>query len=180
MQKSMRTGLYRAVAVVCLAAVVGCAEVPPESVTASEQLGKNLEILRENNLRVLDEWYNLSVDYWTEKVGREGPDKILQKARADGITFNPDEDYRDLVEQVLKQYRAQFLGPLDAAYRSYRDSINADYALTMNGNARLTALLRSVVKVDAERAALLGSIATELKVKDDLGRIRDKLEKIAK
>jgi hypothetical protein len=172
----MNLSLLRLAGFLVVSLAMGCAEVPPESVAASRQLEKNVEILRQNNLLLLDEWYNLSVDYWTEKVGQEGPDKILEKAKQQGITVDLTKDYRDLVQQVLKEYRKNFLAKLNDSYQSYRDAINADYQLTMNGNRKLTNLLQSVVTVDAERAALIESVGSELKVNDEIEKVQSELD----
>lgn len=155
---------------------LGCATVPPESVTVSQQLEKNLNILRQNNILLLDEWYKLSVDYWTEKVAQEGPDKILDKAKEQGISVDLTTDYRDLVQQVLQAYRKNFLEQLNGSYQAYRDGINEDYSLTITGAQKLTNLLQSVVKVDAARAALVESISSELHIRDGIEKIQPRLQ----
>lgn len=155
---------------------LGCATVPPESVTVSRQLEKNLSILRQNNILLLDEWYKLSVDYWTEKVAQEGPDKILEKAKEQGISIDLTTDYRDLVQQVFQEYRKNFLEELNGSYQSYRDGINEDYFLTIDGAQKLTNLLQSVVKADAARAALVESVSSKLKIRDGIENIQSQLQ----
>ncbi len=172
----MHTTVSRLIGMLVVSLAMGCAEIPPESVAASRQLEKNVEILRQNNMLLLDEWYNLSLDYWTDKVGQEGPDKILKKAEQQGITVDLNRDYRDLVQQVLKEYRRNFLAKLNDSYQSYRDAINADYQLTINGSQKLTNLLQSVVTVDAERAALIEAVSSELKVNDEIKKVQSELE----
>ena len=172
----MQTTVSRLIGILVVSLAMGCAEIPPESVAASRQLEQNVEILRQNNMLLLDEWYNLSVDYWTDKVGQEGADRILEKAEQQGITFDSNQDYRDLVQQVLKEYRRNFLAKLNDSYQSYRDAINADYQLTINGSQKLTNLLQSVVTVDAERAALIRAISSELKINDEIKKVQSELD----
>lgn len=151
----------------------GCATVPPETVIASRQIENNIETIRENNIVLLDQWYELSVDYWTEKVATQGADKILEKAKKEGIAFDMTKDYNDLVQQVLLEYRKNFLAELHTAYQDYRDKIQNDYEITLQSSQKLTALLDSVVKVEANRSSLLGSMESEIGIKDDIKKIQD-------
>lgn len=154
----------------------GCATVPQESVAVSRQIEKNLETLRQNNLILLDEWYNLSIDYWTDKVGEHGPDKIIEKAKAAGIPINLEKDYGDLVQQILKEYRNNFLAKLNQSYKTYRDGISEDYSITINGAQKLTIFLQSVVRVNEERAKLIESLSSELEVKDSIKNVQSQLQ----
>ena len=148
----------------------GCATVPPEAVTAARQLEKNLEIIKQNNLAVLDSWYKVSVDYWTEKVGQEGVEKIVSEAKAQDPTIDLNKDYVGLVQQVLKEYRENFLIPLSESYQSYRDGILNDFSVTINTSQKLGNLLESVARVTEERRAVLQSLKDELAPKVKLFR----------
>ncbi|UCD75848.1 MAG: hypothetical protein JSV91_02805 [Phycisphaerales bacterium] len=135
--------------------LTGCSTIPPEAILVTRQVEANLEIIEANNLAVLDEWHALSVDYWTEKVARDGADIILQKAREQGIEIDLNEDYRDLTAQVLREYRMQFLDPLNQAYAEYRQQIWADYALTKDAVQHIGDLLEANVRLQQQQKALI-------------------------
>ena len=172
----MHNIILRSMVFLVISLGLGCATVPIESVSASRQLEENLETLRQNNLLLLNAWYNLSVDYWTDKVGREGPDKILAAAKKNGSSIDLTKDYGELVQKVLEEYRKNFLATLNTSYQTYHDAINEDYAITINGVQKLTNLLQSIVKVNAERTALIESIRSELQVRDGITKVQSQLQ----
>jgi hypothetical protein len=156
--------------------LAACATVPPESVLLSQQVERNLQVLKANNLSLLNAWRDLSLDYWTDKVARNGPDIILQKARAEGKAFDLTKDYEDLVKAVLDQYRANFVNKIDAAYANYLRQSNSDYAQTQDAVRRLTALLQSVAKLDAERQQVFLSAAKDLQLDDSASKVQGELK----
>lgn len=162
-----------------LIAVVGlnaCATVPPESVLLSQQVEKNLKTLKANNLAVLRAWRDLSMDYWSEKVAREGPDIIIDKARKSGTSIDLTKDYRDLVAAVMNQYKVNFMTKIEDAYLQYVTKINNDYDQTEDAQRHLSALLQSVVKLDAERDRIFRAAVKELGVDDSVAKVQQDLK----
>ena len=59
------------------------------------------------------------------------------------------------------------------------DEINANYRLTLESNGKLTNLLQSAVKLDAERADLIGSISSQLEINDEIEEIHTRLRSLS-
>jgi hypothetical protein len=157
--------------------LTGCATIPPESVWLSIQVEKNLDTLKANNLILLRAWRDLSIDYWTEQVARRGPEIILAKARERGIRVDLNTDYPDLVARVMDQYKSNFLSKIDDLYISYRDKIIADFDTTGEAARQMTALLRSAVRLDAERERALQSALGTLGVDNAILNLSTELHK---
>lgn len=146
--KSLAVGLT-------LGLVAGCVQIPTEAILASRQIEKNLDIMEENALMVADEWHELSVDYWREAVGREGPKKMIEKLEAGGGTFDPSADYEDLVRVILREYQNNFLSRLNEAHVEYRDQIRDDFAITRDAVRKIGDLLEANAKLQQQQRALL-------------------------
>lgn len=174
----MRTsGILLLLLVVTLA---GCASVPPESVLLSQQVEKNLKTLKANNLTLLKAWRDLSIDYWSEKVARDGPDIILEKARKAGQSIDLTKDYRDLVAAVMNQYRNNFLNKIEDVYTQYVDKINKDFDQTEDAQRQLSALLQSIVKLNAERDRIFRTATKELGIDDTVTKLQQELKDATK
>lgn len=163
--------------VVTLAA---CASVPQESVLLSQQVENNLKILKSNNMALLKAWRDLSIDYWTERIARDGPDKILDKARKAGQAIDLTKDYRDLVAAVMNQYRNNFLNKIDDVYIQYVDKINKDFDQTEDAQRHLSTLLQSVVQLNAERDRIFRTAAKELGIDDSVSKIQQEIKDATK
>ena len=160
-----------------LVSLSSCATIPPESVRLSQQVEKNLGTLKANNLAVLKAWREVAIDYWTEKVAREGPDIILKKAKDAGKPVDLTKDYRDLVARVLDQYKANFLNKIDEVFIKARDKISADFDMTEEAARSLTALLQSAVRLEQEQQKAMQGALNALGLDDSIQNAQNELKK---
>ena len=121
-------------------------------------------------------WRDLSVDYWSEKVAREGPDLIIEMAKKKGISIDLTKDYRDLVAQVMNQFKVNFMTKIEDAYLQYATKIEKDFDQTEDAQRHLSALLQSVVKLDAERDRIFRATAKELGIDESIAKVQQDLK----
>lgn len=133
-----------------------CARLPFSKVlTEAARMEKNLEIIKANSVMTINAWRDLSLDYWTEKVARDGPEVILRKARAKGISVDISKDYQDLVVQVMSQYKSNFLPKINDQHAKLVEKVDKDFRAIIEGVHGITYSVRSAADItDVEEHAV--------------------------
>lgn len=165
------------VACILLLAMLGCAQVPPQSVELSATLGRDLLELQRSHRKAVDLLHDRDVEriqqyveqvaiptYTSTVIKAVGPQIAADLAKATAPTATQaDKDlaYDHMRKTVLgitarvEKQRKDLLGPIESARRDRLQELDLAYAQMQQANSVLTAHLASVVKVHTVQDELL-------------------------
>ena len=160
----------------CLS-VLGCAQVPPQSVELSATLGRDLLELQRSHRKAIDllldrdiERINRYVEqvviptYVKTVVDNIGPRLAQDLSKAIGpnaAQADKDRIYEEMRRTVLgissrvEKQRQELVGPLEEARKVRLQELDLAYAQMQQANSVLTAHLASVVKINTVQDELL-------------------------
>lgn len=167
----------------CFLLITSCASVPPESITLSETIGKDIAELERSHLQLVDIHYKdlkgkintyinevyapFIINYVLRDeltLYQSGSPSLYTSITAAGesadseVTSHALEEMTDFLEATRAQIdakRAELLDPIEEQQIQLRSKIHTAYSNTLTANATLTAYLQSVRNVkDAQGRAL--------------------------
>lgn len=157
--------------------LVGCAQVPPQSVELSATLGRDLQELQRSHRKAIDLLHDRDIErvnryieqvaiptYVKTVIDSVGPrlSQDLSKAIAANATqADKDKVYDEMRKTVLgissrvEKQRHDLIGPIEEARKARLQELDMAYAQMQQANSVLTAHLSSVVKVNTVQDELL-------------------------
>lgn len=138
----------------------GCASVPAEALAAQELVVKNIEVARQNQLELIDNYANDQRDHMKYRFENVALGKVVREHLGDRTSMPPDE-----VMKVALGYSSDLeleFGKIDDKARSLRALTNEDFD-QLAGLARMNVeLLNALSKQQKAVSALLGSHQKDL------------------
>ncbi|EIM1708627.1 hypothetical protein [Aeromonas dhakensis] len=157
--------------------LVGCAQVPPQSVELSATLGRDLQELQRSHRKAIDLLHDRDIErvnryieqvviptYVKTVIDSVGPrlSQDLSKAIAANATqADKDKVYDEMRKTVLgissrvEKQRQDLISPIEEARKARLQELDMAYAQMQQANSVLTAHLSSVVKVNTVQDELL-------------------------
>ena len=163
-------------ALIFLFVLVGCAQLPNEAVTLSDQIGKDLVILQAAHKNLVNQYFaqmELEVEEFVYGVYRpyiirdtlEELDLVNQIVLAHEGRQEDGLDPLDLMEIYSEEtianitaFRQSLLTPIRIQRETLLAELDTTYALLIRGNAVVTEHLRSIHKINDAQMQLLEDI----------------------
>lgn len=169
----------------------GCASVPAESVTLSEDLTGMIRAAQSAHLALVDQYIaerkSRAADFLDRKwipifmQNAVNDTKILAKLQSERDPQKQSallaEFSGDAADQITKR-RGSMFDAIDEVGRSLRDAVSAHYADMLTANQALTAHLRSAADVTETRDQLLASLNVNPKTIVPIDQLNQVMEKI--
>lgn len=158
----------------CVSSLPGCASIPPEAPTLSQELGKRLTALQAANITLLHRFFDMKRSEVKNFVYNEwlpifadgvfsdpNMQEVWQKVVASKDASDKVEFIRRLgpkLQKALNDKEAELVTPLDQLEREIETRIRAEYDQAFAINNTLTSFLLSASEVDANRQRYLDKV----------------------
>lgn len=157
--------------------LVGCAQVPPQSVELSATLGRDLQELQRSHRKAIDLLHDRDIERVNryieqvviptyvktviDSVGQRLSQDLSKAIGANATQADKDKVYEEMRKTVLgissrvEKQRQDLIGPIEEARKARLQELDMAYAQMQQANSVLTAHLSSVVKVNTVQDELL-------------------------
>jgi len=171
--------VIRLFAMVLMSLMIGCAQVPKESVELSATVCRDMAEMRKSHIALVDIYYTgvlndinvfidnvyrpyliqrtLADDFWKEQMlsAVESASKSDASGTLQKESLQKIEAFLSIVQQEAQVYKKLKLKPIQDQYASVLNSINSSYDQIHYANSIVTGHLASIVKVhDAQNKML--------------------------
>ncbi len=195
--------ILKAIFIMMALLLIGCAQIPKESVELSATVGRDLSEMKKSHIALVDLYYkelqndiNRFIDnvYLPHQIQKSLSDDILKKemlgaietaskvdpiGKAQKEAFAKIEIFLLMIHEDVESYRKLKLKPIQDQYSSVLSNINKGYDQIHYANSIVTGHLASIVKVHNAQNELLEKIHLKDLRSDAGGEFADMSEKIA-
>ncbi|MBI5582107.1 MAG: hypothetical protein HY895_23360 [Deltaproteobacteria bacterium] len=171
--------------------LVGCASIPSEAPTLSQELGNRISAIEKANITLLRKFFNQKRDQvdrfveeeWVPTFAREFFDNPKVSAAWDTIVRENDKVERlkfivllgPKLQSRINSKRVEYIRPLDDLEREIESRLRFEYNQARSINNTITSFLLSASKIDENRKKYLAMMG----VKDDqISMVIDRTDEI--
>ena len=187
--------MTKALFLVIVLALAGCATIPPEAPELSVELGKRISAIEEANIILLKRYFDFKRSEVDEFIEKEWvPDfanqffsnpKISNAWNTIVSENDKEENLKFLVktgpklQKKINDKRLEFIQPLDELERRIEDKLRSEYRQALSMNNSITSFLISASKVTENRNRYLEMIGiTDEKIGDAIDKTDDAVDKL--
>ena len=136
--------------------ISGCANIPQESVTLSQEIGAGIKSIHESNVRLVNQYFaskKIEIESYQEKALERFFNEI---AAATAVPGAPPLGARELfkMKQEIDRINAEaskYIAALETSRNMTLEKLQANYSILIAANGSVTGILQSAVDLDKAR-----------------------------